>query len=237
MTVSRISLVCWIIFGVMCLAFLPLAGGILAIHALPETVRVILAVLVVLIVWWGPFGYAMYLSLAVMRNGDRRLLHRGVRGTAEVLSVKRTNTVISEGEFDWEAPRLYKYGLRVSLPGRAPYDTTCGICAAGIAQGSTVKVAVSRRNRQRVTIDVGQTDARGRARPTSVVAETASAGPSHGGYPAPAPARPARFAPDAGRQHDDSERIRLLAQLAQLHKQGDLTDAEFTAQKAKILSD
>jgi hypothetical protein len=171
----------------------------------------------------------MYLSMAVMRNGDRRLLRRGIRGTAEVLSVKRTNTVISEGEFDWEAPRLYKYGLRVSVPGRAPYDTTCGICAAGIRQGSTVKVAVSPRNRKRVTIDVGQGSAPKRARLSNLVADAGISAPPQAGHHGPAP--------HSGGQSADAERIRLLALLAQLHKQGELTDAEFAAQKAKILSE
>jgi hypothetical protein len=98
----------------------------------------------------------MYLALAVMRNGDRRLLKRGIAGTAVVLSAKATNTVIQEGEFAWEAPRVYRYVLRVSIPGKAPYQTDCRICAAGINEGSTVNVAVSRHNRKRVTIDIGQ---------------------------------------------------------------------------------
>jgi hypothetical protein len=34
----------------------------------------VLVILVVGGLWWGPFAYAMYLSLAVIRNGDRRLL-------------------------------------------------------------------------------------------------------------------------------------------------------------------
>ncbi|HUZ36502.1 MAG TPA: hypothetical protein VMV17_09245 [Streptosporangiaceae bacterium] len=32
------------------------AAGILAIHALPGTIRVALAIVVVLGLWWGPFG-------------------------------------------------------------------------------------------------------------------------------------------------------------------------------------
>jgi len=35
MTVSKISAACWVFFVVMCVAFLPLGAGILAIHALP----------------------------------------------------------------------------------------------------------------------------------------------------------------------------------------------------------
>jgi hypothetical protein len=182
MTVSRISTACWIFFGVMCLAFLPLGVGILAIlHALPGTLRFVLTAVVVIALWWGPFVYAMYLSLAVIRNGDRRLLKRGIAGTAEVLSAKATNTVIQEGEFAWQAPRVYKYGLRVSIPGRRPYDTSCSICVAGIRTGSTVNVAVSRHNRKRVTIDVGQ----GGQQPAHVPGMVPSAGDEPWGRRAP----------------------------------------------------
>ena len=43
----------------MSVAFLPVGFGIMSIHALPETTRAVLAVLVVLVLWWGPFAYAM----------------------------------------------------------------------------------------------------------------------------------------------------------------------------------
>jgi hypothetical protein len=162
MTVGKLSGLCWAVFGVMCLGFLPLAIGVLEIHAIPAGPRVALMLIVVIGAWWGPFGYAMYLSMAVMRNGDRRTLRRGTPGTAEVLTAKRTNTVISEGEFDWEAPRLYKYRLRVTVPGRAPYETTASICASGIKPGMVVDVAVARLNRKRVAIDVGQGGSEGR---------------------------------------------------------------------------
>jgi hypothetical protein len=108
----------------------------------------------------------MYLAMAVMRNGDRRTLKRGVRGKAEVLTAKATNTVIQAGEYAWQAPQVYKYRLRVTLPGRAPYETTCSICASGIHAGAVVDVAVGRHNRKRVTIDVGQGDTRGQAQPS-----------------------------------------------------------------------
>lgn len=182
MTVSKISAACWIFFVVMSVAFLPLGAGILAIHALPTTVRVVLAIVTVIVVWWGPFVYAMYLSLAVMRNGDRWLLRRGISGTAEVLSAKATNTVISEGEFDWQAPRVYKYGLRVSIRGRQPYGTSCSICAAGIREGSVVKVAVSPYNHKRVTIDVSQASKNGTGglRPVPGAGSTAQYFPAAG---------------------------------------------------------
>jgi hypothetical protein len=155
-TVGKISGLCWAVFGVMCVGFLPLGIGIMHIDAIPTSTRVALMIAIVLVVWWGPFAYAMYLALAVMRNGDRRLLGRGIHGTAEVLAAKATNTTIQEGEFAWEAPRVYKYRLRVSVPGRSPYETSCSICASGIRPGAVIDVAVSPHNRKRVTIDVGQ---------------------------------------------------------------------------------
>jgi len=102
------------------------------------------------------FVYGMYLSLRVMRTGDPRLLHRGIRGTAIILAAKETNTQIQEGEFAWQAPFVWKYHLRISLPDREPYETDCSICAANMAVGDTVNVAVAPHNRKRVTIDVGQ---------------------------------------------------------------------------------
>ena len=164
MTVGKISGLCWTVFGVMCLGFLPLAIGLMHINSIPTGPRLALTLVVVVTVWWGPFAYAMYLALAVMRNGDRRTLRRGIRGTAEVIAAKETNTVIQEGEFAWQAPRVWKYRLRVTLPGRRPYETICTICASGIRPGSAVNVAAGRHNRKRVTIDVGQGGSRGKAR-------------------------------------------------------------------------
>ena len=41
----------------------------------------------------------------------------------------------------------------------------------------------------------------------------------------------------AGQPHTERERLSLLAQLGQLHRQGVLTDPEFAAQKAQILGE
>ncbi len=82
MTARQMSAMCWILFTVMFPVSLLLGGAILTVHALPVAVRAALAVVVVLGVWWVPFAYGMYLILAVMRNGDRRLLRRGIAGTA-----------------------------------------------------------------------------------------------------------------------------------------------------------
>jgi hypothetical protein len=171
----------------------------------------------------------MYLSMAVMRNGDRRLLKRGIAGTAEVMDAKATNMVIQEGEFAWQAPRIWKYRLRVTIPGKAEYETECSICVADLQRGQTVKVAVSPRNRKRVTINAGQgvKGRRGTTMPDGI------SGPFIG-----SPARTgATTSYDSPRADGDQARLRALAQLGQLHTQGILTDSEFAAQKARILNE
>jgi Short C-terminal domain len=175
---------------------------------------------VVAALWWGPFAYAMYLALVVVRNGDPRLLKRGVRGTAEVLSRKATNEVIQSGEFAWEAPRVYKYRLRVSIPGEAPYETDCRICAPGYSEGSTVQVAVAPHNHKRVTIDPDQSG-------------HAIQG-SRGGHRATATATYAA-ADDGASASPAAAHFGELEKLGQLHRQGILTDEEFAAEKARLL--
>ena len=235
MTVGKLSVACWVFFAVMSVAFLPLGFGVVqALHALPAAAQLAAAFLVVGALWWGPFGYAMYLSLAVMRNGDRRLLKRGIHGTAVVLSAKRTRTVIQEGEFAWEAPRVWKYRLRVTIPGRAPYETDCSICVPNLREGTVVNVAAAPHNHRRVTIDVGQDVKDGPRVPRPV--------PGHA--PATAPVVPAAVAafttswnPAASQTASDAQRIGLLTQLGQLHRQGVLPDREFAAQKAELLGE
>jgi hypothetical protein len=223
MTVGRISVLCWTVFAVMSVGFLPLAAGIYQVHALPPTARIVVAIVVVGLLWWGPFGYAMYLALAVIGKGDRRLLGRGLRGTAEVLSAVPTNMSIQSGGA-WNSSRVYRYRLRVSVPGRAPYETVCRMCAAGISQGATVDVAVAPHNHKRVAIDVGQGRGEPRTTERDTVLPTFRALP-----PEPEDTPPAEFlTPEA-------ERVHLLVELARLHRQGAITDAEFAAEKSRIL--
>jgi hypothetical protein len=40
----------------MSLAFLPLFAGIMAISSIPHGIRIPLAVIVVVLLWWGPFA-------------------------------------------------------------------------------------------------------------------------------------------------------------------------------------
>jgi Short C-terminal domain len=228
MTVGKISVVCWTIFVVMSAAFLPVGAAIyMGTAGLPHAARIALAGLAILVLWWGPFAYAMYLAMVVVRNGDPRLLKRGIRGTAEVLSRKATNEVIQSGEFAWEAPRVYKYRLRVSIPGEAPYETDCRICAPGYGEGSTVTVAVAPRNHKRVTIDPGQNGhavqgSRGGHR----VRFTGEDGVTFAGEDgASASASPA------------AAHFGELEKLGQLHSQGILTDEEFAAEKARLLGE
>jgi len=227
-SVSKTIGACWTVCAVMTFAYLPLGFVIVHIHALPAAVRWVLAVVVVGGLWLGPFTYGMYLTIWAVRNGDRRLLRRGIAGTAQVLTAKRTGTVISAGEFSWQAPRVHRYRLRVSIPGREPYEADCSICAAGIRQDSTVNIAVSRHNRQRVTIDVGQGSKGGDAAPRLV--------PARGGTPRDPRDEEAGRASDRGTTLPEGERLRMLAQLGRLRGEGVLTDAEFEAQKARILA-
>jgi hypothetical protein len=175
-----------------------------------------------LALWMLSFVYAMYLWIAVIRYGDRRLLKRGVKGSAEVLSSKRTSWQMAAGEYyGIGAPNVWKYGLNVSLPGRAPYATTLYICAH-LREGETVPIVASRLNPKRVTVNLAAhaaaraaTDAvpgstKVRRRPAVTLIRQPAAAP----------------APDLADE---------LTKLADLRDRGALTDAEFEAQKAKLL--
>jgi hypothetical protein len=223
MTAGRISLICWIFYGAMCAAFLPLAYGIDRLHLLPGTAGLALAIVVVAVLWWGPFGYAMYLSMAVTKNGDPRLLRRGIRGTAVVLSARATGTVIQTGEPAWQAPRVHKYRLRVTVPGRASYETDCAICLPGLRPGQTVDVAISPHNHKRVTIsrELEQDE----VPPQTGRVYTFQAG--EGGFDLNLGATRPR--------PPEAERIQQLTDLGRLHRDGVLTDAEFAQEKARIL--
>ena len=202
MNAWRMSVWCWVIFVVGMIAMTPaMIGGAPAVIA--EQV-----------VTWAAFGYAMYLSMVVIRGGDRRLIRRGLAGIAKVLSAEQTNTVVQEGEFPWEAPYVWKYGLEVTVAGRDPYKTMLYICAH-LSEGETVPVRVSRLNHKRVTIDrdaynkqYGERTQLGRDDRVAGLSEAAAS-------------------PDVADE---------LAKLAALNSKGILTDTEFAAQKAKLLA-
>ncbi len=158
MPIGRMMVWSWILYVVFLLAAI---GGGVAAGSIDSSLTVpVVVVFVVLCV--AAFVYAMYLSLRVIRSGDPRLLQRGIHGTALVLAAKQTNTVVQEGEFSWQAPFIWKYHLRVTLPDREPYETDCSICAADLAVGSTVNIAAAPHNHKRVTIDVGQSQVKAR---------------------------------------------------------------------------
>jgi hypothetical protein len=220
-SVGRMYHLSWILAGVGFIGGFVLGGqlGSPAIFVVGEALAVV------------AFCYAMYLSLRVIRAGDPRLLHRGIRGTATVLTAHRTNTVIQAGEFDWMAPWMYKYRLRVTLPGREPYETTCNICADGISEGQEVDIAAAPHNRKRVTIDVGQ--GKGRS-----AADASGATPKD----RPTAGTSLKFDPSSGHRssgadpaNDDS--IGKLERLADLHDRGVLTDDELAEQKRKLLGE
>ena len=150
MSIGRMYHLSWIMSGVFFFGF-PVLGGTLG------SVPIFLVGVVGAV---AAFVYAMYLSLRVIRNGDPRLLKRGIRGTATVLTAHQTNTVIQEGEFAWQAPWMWKYHLRVQLPNQQPYETECNICAE-LGEGQQVNVAAAPHNKKRVTVDVGQGKGRG----------------------------------------------------------------------------
>ena len=137
-----------IAFGV----FLIGIGGLLAVAASGGGIVLVPYV----VIWLGSFAYAMYLWVAVMRYGDRRLVKRGTHGTAKVLTAKETSWAMSSGEYEGiGAPTVWKYGLEVSAPGKDPYQTTLYICAH-LRGGDTVPVFISPHNAKRVTVDLKQ---------------------------------------------------------------------------------
>ena len=177
-----------------------------------------------IVVWLLSFAYAMYLWVAVMRYGDRRLVKRGTQGTAQVLSAKETSWAMSAGEYEGiGAPTVWKYGLQVSVPGRAPYATTLYICAH-LQRGDTVPIYVSPHNSKRVTVDLKQLAAAQDAALRSIGTRRHRSGHTAVLEPegAPAPAPTVVVADE-------------LAKLADLRDRGVLTDVEFASQKAKLL--
>jgi hypothetical protein len=257
---GRISALCWLVFAAMCGAVYPLVNAV--VTALPGAPGDVLLALIIGC-WWVPFGYALYLGQAVMRNGDRRLLRRGIAGTARVLAGQQTSLTISAGEHWWQAPQVYRYDLLVSVPGRAEFETRCLLCASGISPGSTVPVAVSPRNHRRVMIDVGQAEpsqpepsqpepsqpalarpefARPEfARPEFAQPEFAQPGLAQPGFRSPELAEPELAAPELAEREfapagPASARLEALSRLGRLHREGVLTDDEFAVEKARILA-
>ena len=98
------------------------------------------------------FLYAMYVFYFDVTRGDRHLQRSGIKGTAVVVNAEQTKSLAQTGEFNFQAPFIWKYTLQVTVPGKAPYEAKCSVARDDISQGSTVNVAVSRFNRKSVTI-------------------------------------------------------------------------------------
>jgi hypothetical protein len=223
MNAWQMSIWCWIIFVAGMILMLPaLLGGVLGLVA--EQV-----------VTWAAFGYGMYLSMVVIRGGDKRLARNGVPGTAVVLSAEQTNTIVQEGEFDWEAPYVWKYGLEVTVPGWQPYKTMLYICAS-LSEGETIPVRVARFNRKRVTIDRDAYNKQYSERtPTARSGRSTDPSDDVDATLANIQALTTRLR-DAKATAAEPDVADELAKLAALRDKGILTDAEFAAQKAKLLA-
>ncbi|WP_152627188.1 SHOCT domain-containing protein [Streptacidiphilus melanogenes] len=249
------NLLVWIWFGLMSAAFMPLCLLASQVPG-PNAVHIVLYVFIIGVLWWGSFGYGMYLSMAGMGGGDRRLLKRGIRGTARILAVKGTNTYINgQPDLGYAGRRVYRYTLHVELPGRQPYETYVSVASHQFQEGQTVQVAAAPHNHKRVAIDPAAS-----ATAAQVQREAArwQAHAQHRPQQRPAPQRklpqpmvpqdavPQDAVPRQSRHEgsghggkaghgDEGERLRQLSELGRLHKEGVLSDEEFATEKARIL--
>jgi Short C-terminal domain len=185
------------------------------------------------------FLYAMYVFYFDVTRGDRHLQKRGIRGTAVVLKATQTRTQAQTGQADFQAPFIWKYRLKVTLPGKQPYEAVCSVARDGISEGSTVDVAVSRFNRRSVAILPGRSSQRAERRYAQGPIVFSTRSPSGGQNPAGQLQDFLRTAQSGGVhiQAPDPETSHLaaLAKLGELHSQGVLTDAEFAAEKARLI--
>ena len=173
------------------------------------------------IVWLGSFAYAMYLWIAVMRYGDRRLVGRGTQGTAKVLTAKETSWAMSAGEYEGiGAPSVWKYGLQVDVSGKDPYETTLYVCAH-LRNGDTVPVYV-----EPAQLQACHRRPQGARR--SADAELRSGGTRR----VTAGGTVIRERPATSPTVDVADE---LTKLADLRDRGVLSDAEFESQKGKLL--
>jgi hypothetical protein len=207
------------------------------------------------------FLYAMYVFYFDVTRGDRHLQKRGIRGTAVVLHAKQTRTQAQTGQADFQAPFIWKYTLKVSVPGKAPYEAVSSVARSGFHEGSTVDVAVSRFNRKIVAIlgsrlsqDAAGDGSQGPVAYSSgspaggrgpvpggrQVPVVFSSGPSSGGQDPADRLQGLLRAAGAGGLHiqgpdPEASHLAALAKLGELHSQGVLTDGEFATEKARLI--
>lgn len=111
-------------------------------------------------------------------NARKRLLRTGVPGTATILSVDGGSMVVNQINV------LLTYELRVSVPGRVPYDVThrqltSMFQMASMQVGATVPVMVDPTDPKRLTIDLagqGSTARQGAARQSRPISGQAPGG-------------------------------------------------------------
>jgi hypothetical protein len=113
-----------------------------------------------------------------------------------------------------------------------------GVARTAVVAGTATAVSnrVSRRQAGRWAAQEQQAAPQYAAPPPQYAAPPPQYAPPPAAYqPPPAPAEPAPVA-EAPEGEDMSEKLAQLQQLGELKAQGILTDAEFEAQKSKILS-
>ncbi|SEM12900.1 SHOCT domain-containing protein [Streptacidiphilus jiangxiensis] len=181
MTLGKLTLVVWLWFGLMSAGFLPLCLLASQVPG-PNALHIALYVLIVGVLWWGSFGYGMYLGQA-MQNGDKRVFQRGIRGTGTVLETKGTHTYIGGNDMGYGGSRLYRIRMRVELPGREPYETRVSMTSHGLREGDRVEVGVAKHNRRRVAVDLSPGALQRQAAQRAAAARAASA-PSQRKHPA-----------------------------------------------------
>ena len=81
---------------------------------------------------------------------DESLYERGLDGTAVITAVKRS--LVSAGGDEGSSDRIYKYDLRVTVPGRDPYDVSHSETGHG-EEGATVPVKVDPDDPENLLID------------------------------------------------------------------------------------
>jgi len=218
-TVGKLSVLAWSMFAVMSAAFIPVGAAIAAIPGLPEGVSGTVAAAVVVVLWWGPFGYGMYLAYVGMQ-GDRRLLKRGKQGQGTILDAALTGTRIGGGS-DYGGARVRKYRVKVEVPGWEPYETVVRSTQTEFGPGDAVTVFAAPHNRARVAL-AGVVSSSGRGGRRSSV---------YGLSPMSRGVRPFASSAPTG-QRDVAQQ---LADLASMHRQGEITDEEFAKAKAQLL--
>ncbi|MCU1354965.1 MAG: hypothetical protein JWM89_383, partial [Acidimicrobiales bacterium] len=130
----------------------------------------------------------------------------------------------------------YKYRLRVTVPGRDPYETSVGVCASGLRAGQTVAVAAAPHNHKRVTIDLGQGKrAADRSGPPIVSGGIGTEPSVDIGHILGGESEGRSPVGTVTSSDGDTDTAGALDKVSALHDQGALTDEEFAAAKARIL--